>query len=91
MQRPKRWYNPNGAASVRVITRSAEDESFFALKWRHPRVAPTLGECLIYPLKDGPGLGFTHFLSSRSLDLVAADLRRDRGARALDQKRLGSA
>jgi len=61
MARRKRWYNPNDAASVRVITRSAEDESFCALKWRHPRVAPSLGECLAYPLKDGPGLGLLIF------------------------------
>jgi hypothetical protein len=61
MQRPKRWYNPNGAVSVRVITRSAEDESFCALKWRHARVAPSLGECLVYPLSDGPGLGLLIF------------------------------
>jgi len=61
MKRPKRWYNPNGAASVRVITRSAEDESFCALKWRHPRVAPKLGECLAYPFTDGPGLGLLVF------------------------------
>jgi hypothetical protein len=61
MKRPKRWYNPDEAASVRVIARSREDESFCALKWRHPRIAPTVGECLVYPLKDGPGLGLLFF------------------------------
>jgi hypothetical protein len=61
MKRAKRWYDPDGAAALRLITRSAEDESFCALKWRHRRVEPSLGECLAYPLKDGPGLGLLIF------------------------------
>jgi hypothetical protein len=31
--------------------------SYAALRWRHPRVMPGIGECLLYPLSDGPGLG----------------------------------
>jgi len=57
MKRPKRWYDPDSTTFVRVVRRSREDESFCASKWRHPRVAPSLGECLAYPLTDGPGLG----------------------------------
>ena len=40
-----------------MIPRSDRDESFTLSRWRHPRVEPTLGECLLYPLNDGPGLG----------------------------------
>ncbi len=29
--------------------------------WRHKRVSPSLGECLLYPLADGPGLGLLIF------------------------------
>jgi hypothetical protein len=61
VDKPKRWYNPEADTAVRLVTRSAEDESLCALKWRHPRVRPGLGECLIYPLKDGPGLGLLAF------------------------------
>jgi hypothetical protein len=57
MTRHKRWYNPDAVASVRVVPRSDRDEPLSANKWRHPRVPPTLGECLVYPLADGPGLG----------------------------------
>ena len=61
MARPKRWYNPEAALSVRVVPRSDRDESFNMPRWRHPRVAPSLVECLIYPLTDGPGLGLLVF------------------------------
>jgi hypothetical protein len=57
MARLKRWYNSEAALSVRVVARPDRDESFSVMRWRHPRVAPTLRECLLYPLKDGPGLG----------------------------------
>ncbi len=57
MARHKRWYDPNVAASVHVIPQMDRDGPINPLRWKHPRVAPTLGECLIYPLNDGPGLG----------------------------------
>jgi hypothetical protein len=57
MGRHKRWYNPDLELSVRVISQSDRNESFNSTRWRHPRVAPRLGECLLYPLTDGPGLG----------------------------------
>ncbi len=62
MSRPKRWYDPDAAAALRVVSRIEYDESWNASKWRHPRIAPRLGECLVYPLKDGPGLGLLVFL-----------------------------
>ena len=61
MDRPKRWYDAEAALSVRVVTRSDRDEPFSAMRWRHKRVAPSLGECLLYPLADGPGLGLLVF------------------------------
>jgi hypothetical protein len=61
MARLKRWYNPEAALSVRVIPRSDADGSYSAFRWRHPRVAPTVLECLIYPLADGPGLALLFF------------------------------
>jgi hypothetical protein len=57
MGRPKRWYNPEAAVSVRVIPQTDPDEIYFSARWRHPRVDPTLWECLLYPVTDGPGLG----------------------------------
>lgn len=57
MARHKRWYDPNVAASVHVIPQMDRDGPINPLRWKHPRIAPTLGECLIYPLNDGPGLG----------------------------------
>lgn len=57
MARPKRWYDPNAATALRVIPRAEQEESWSIVKWRHPRVSPGLGECLLYPLSDGPGLG----------------------------------
>jgi hypothetical protein len=61
MARPKRWYDSEAALSVRVVTRTDRDDSLCALRWRHKRVAPSLGECLLYPLTDGPGLGLLVF------------------------------
>jgi hypothetical protein len=60
MGRPKRWYNPEASQSVRVVPHD-ERYSYSAIKWRHPRVDPTLWECLAYPLADGPGLGLLVF------------------------------
>jgi hypothetical protein len=57
MTRRKRWYDPDAATSVRVLSRSDRDEPLNVSRWRHPRVRPTLAECLVYPLADGPGLG----------------------------------
>ncbi len=62
MGRRKRWYDPDAELSVRVIPQSDRNESFNSARWRHPRVAPRLGECLLYPLTDGPGLGLLVFL-----------------------------
>ncbi len=61
MGKPKRWYNPDATSTVRVIPRDDPNESFCSIRWRHPRVDPTLGECLAYPLSDGPGLGLLVF------------------------------
>jgi hypothetical protein len=58
----KRWYDPDADDFVRVISQAPQRESWSTLKWRHARVSPTLGECLLYPLKDGPGLGLLVFL-----------------------------
>ncbi len=62
MARPKRWYDPAAATALYVIPRAEEQESWSAAKWRHPRVMPGLGECLLYPLSDGPGLGLLFLL-----------------------------
>src|SRR5208337_3293119 len=56
MARPKRWYDPEASQALRVVTRSENELSYAALRWRHPRVMPGIGECLLYPLSDGPGL-----------------------------------
>jgi hypothetical protein len=61
MGRLKRWYDPEAAVSVRVVGRDDPNESFCSIRWRHPRVDPTLWECLRYPLTDGPGLGLLFF------------------------------
>jgi hypothetical protein len=61
MARRKRWYSPDAALAVRVIARPVQ-ESLNPLRWRHARVAPSLGECLLYPLTDGPGLALLLFL-----------------------------
>ena len=61
MSRPKRWYDPEAAESLRVIPRSARESSYVSDRWKHRRVMPGLGECLAYPLSDGPGLGLLVF------------------------------
>jgi hypothetical protein len=61
MAKPKRWYNSQAALSVRVVSRTDRYGSFYSERWRHPRVPPTLLECLLYPVKDGPGLGLLVF------------------------------
>ena len=57
MARAKNWYDADASSSLRVIRRSSLDEAYSLERWRHPRTAPTLAECLLYPLADGPGLG----------------------------------
>ena len=78
MGRPKRWYNREASLAVRVIGRDDPNESFCSIRWRHPRINPTLWECLAYPLTDGPGLGLLFFfppifwvLSLPIFDLIA--------------------
>jgi hypothetical protein len=61
MVRQKRWYDPEAATSVRVIPRDDPNEPYCSIRWRHPRVDPTLWECLRYPLADAPGLGLLLF------------------------------
>jgi hypothetical protein len=62
MARPKRWYDPDAASALQLIPRADQEDSWSIMKWRHPRVSPSLGECLAYPLSDGPGLGLLFFL-----------------------------
>jgi hypothetical protein len=62
MARPKRWYDPDAASTLRLIPRAEQEETWSAAKWRHPQTSPGLGECLLYPLTDGPGLGLLVFL-----------------------------
>jgi hypothetical protein len=62
MARPKRWYDPDAASALQLIPRADQEDSWSIMKWRHPRVSPSLGECLAYPLSDGPGLGLLVFL-----------------------------
>jgi hypothetical protein len=57
MARPRRWYDSEASLAVRVVPRAERELSYVSLRWKHPRTRPTLGECLVYPLSDGPGLG----------------------------------
>ena len=57
MARRKRWYDPDAAVGPPRDPAAVQEEPWSAGKWRHPRVSPSLGECLVYPLRDGPGLG----------------------------------
>jgi hypothetical protein len=53
---PKPWYyDEDEADTVRVLTE--KPELYVSARHRHPKVAPGLGECLVYPLVDGPGVG----------------------------------
>jgi hypothetical protein len=57
----KSWYDPTAVSAVRLASEVAMKES--SLRRRRPRGAPVrLGECLIYPLVDGPGIGLLVFL-----------------------------
>ncbi|MFO0949898.1 MAG: hypothetical protein U0835_01855 [Isosphaeraceae bacterium] len=57
----KTWYDSSAAGMVRVVPREGSGETLYASRRRHPRVAPGLFECLIYPLTDGPGVGILIF------------------------------
>src|SRR6516225_5637467 len=57
MAKLKRWYNPEAIDALRVVAEDKNEPSYVLLRWRHPRVMPGIGECLLYPLSDGPGLG----------------------------------
>jgi hypothetical protein len=56
----KSWYDASATESVRVI--SPMGETWGTKRRKHPRTAPGLGECLAYPLTDGPGVGLLVFL-----------------------------
>jgi hypothetical protein len=78
MARRKRWYNPDAAVSVQVVSHVDRDVPINVSRWRHARVVPSLAECLVYPLKDGPGLGLLillppilWFLSLPIFDIIA--------------------
>jgi hypothetical protein len=78
MARHKRWYNPDAAISVQVIPQFERDAPINLSRWRHAREAPSLRECLVYPLNDGPGLGLLvllppvlWFLSLPIFDIIA--------------------
>ena len=54
--RRRSWYDASARIeSVRLITRGGGFES--SARHRHSRAAPGLGECLVFPLLDGPGVG----------------------------------
>ncbi|MDG3004556.1 hypothetical protein [Paludisphaera mucosa] len=57
MSRPKRWYDADAGDALRVVRQSSLDDAYSLQRWRHARTTPSLGECLLYPLTDGPGLG----------------------------------
>ena len=50
----KAWYDAAGIESVKVVSKEA---TLHAPRRRRPPTAPGLGECLAYPLTDGPGAG----------------------------------
>ncbi len=49
----KSWYNASAARSVHVVAKPA---GLGPSRRLHPRTRPRLGECLLYPLVDGPGV-----------------------------------
>ena len=78
MARHKRWYDPDAALSLQVISHVDRDVPINVSRWRHARVSPSLTECLVYPLVDGPGLGLLillppvlWFLSLPIFDIIA--------------------
>lgn len=52
--RRRTWHDASDSQSVRVVSRTGAH--LISSRRRHPRVAPGLGECLAYPLIDGPGV-----------------------------------
>jgi hypothetical protein len=57
----KVWYDSSAADLVRVVPREGGLQPSSSSRRRHPRTAPTLVECLVYPLTDGPGVGILVF------------------------------
>jgi hypothetical protein len=57
----KVWYDSSAADLVRVVPREGGLPPSSSSRRRHPRTAPTLVECLVYPLTDGPGVGILVF------------------------------
>ncbi|MCA1684645.1 MAG: hypothetical protein LC745_01415, partial [Planctomycetia bacterium] len=56
------WYDSTAAGSVRLVSKSDAVVGVGPSRRRHPRVAPGLGECLLYPITDGPGVGLLVFM-----------------------------
>ncbi len=56
----RNWYDASAASSVRVV--STNGETWGTMRRKHPRTAPGLVECLLYPVTDGPGIGILFFL-----------------------------
>jgi hypothetical protein len=54
------WYDPAAAASVRVVS-EPEESGAVARRGRRDLAPVGLGECLLYPLTDGPGIGLLVF------------------------------
>ena len=79
MAKHKRWYDRDADLSVQVISHVDRDATRSTrLRWRHARIAPSLTECLLYPVSDGPGLGLLvllppllWFLSLPIFDIIA--------------------
>jgi len=59
----KRWYDRQAALAVHVVKTSDDEyESYASRRYKHPRTLPGLWECLVYPLRDGSGIGLLIFL-----------------------------
>ena len=58
------WYDASGASvdAVRVVSTQSSGYVGGPSRRRRPRVAPSLWECLIYPLVDGPGVAMIVFM-----------------------------
>ena len=58
----KKWYDAAGIDSVRVVPQPGSTLHGPSRR-RRPRTAPRLGECLLYPWVDGPGVALLVFLA----------------------------
>ncbi len=73
------WYDPNSESLV-VQRERVEGHALISSRYRRSRDKPVgVGECLLYPLQDGPGIGLLVFLppllwllSLPVFDLIAA-------------------